>query len=154
MGGRWRPPPSLPRPASPRRPASGHLARLVTAGWISVETHGRHRFYRIERAEVGDVIEAAARLAPTEPVRSWAGDLRRRQLRRVRTCYGHLAGRLGVAVTDALIASTWIDGHDGSFRPGPDRLSAAGGDVAYRLTAEGSAGLHRLGVEGGTCQAL
>src|SRR4051812_46358517 len=52
--------------------ASEHLGRLLDAGWLGVEVHGRHRYYRIVRDEVGEVIEAAARLAPPPSVRSLA----------------------------------------------------------------------------------
>jgi len=63
-----------------------------------------------------------------------------------------LAGRLGVALTDALIDRGWIDGHDGSFRPGVDELSSTGCDVAYRVTAPGDRALEQLGINapGGT----
>ena len=75
-----------------RSTTSTHLSRLTGAGWLTVEAHGRHRYYRLQRDEIGELIESVARVAPTEPVRSLSADIRRRQLRRARTCYGHLAG--------------------------------------------------------------
>jgi DNA-binding transcriptional ArsR family regulator len=127
--------------------ASGHLGKLVDAGWLAVEAHGRHRYYRIARDDVGEVMEAAARIAPPAPVRSLGDDLRRQRLRRARTCYSHLAGKLGVGLLDRLLDVGWIDGHDGTFRPGIDQLASSGTDVVYRVTDAGSAALGELGID-------
>src|SRR5262249_53373487 len=73
--------------------ASAHLARLVEAGMLTVESRGRHRYYRLAGAEVAHAIEALAALAPS--ARGMA-DLAPRQtpdLKYARTCYDHLAGR-------------------------------------------------------------
>lgn len=86
--------------------ASGHLARLVTAGLLAVEKQGRHRYYRLASAAVAGMVETlmvvAATVAP--PLRPVATGPRDAALRRARTCYDHLAGRLGVALCDALVA--------------------------------------------------
>jgi hypothetical protein len=71
-------------------------------------------------------------------------------LRRARTCYDHLAGRLGVALMDALLAQGLLEGGDGTFDPDRstrDRLSAPGWDVAYVLSDERRARLESLGVD-------
>lgn len=92
------------------------------------------------------MLEAAAQLAPTEPVRSLSADLRRRRLRRARTCYGHMAGRLGVELLCGMVRNGWIEGHDGSFRSGVEQLSSTGPDAIYRLTSVGAAELAGLGL--------
>jgi DNA-binding transcriptional ArsR family regulator len=127
--------------------ASAHLTRLVDAGWLGVERHGRHRYYRLERNDVGEVLEALARIAPEAPVRSLSGDIRRRRLRRARTCYRHLAGRLGTGLLTSMVERGWIVGHDGTFRPDVDQLSSTGHDVVYQVTPAGTDGLARLGIE-------
>jgi hypothetical protein len=88
--------------------ASNHLAKLVDGGLVSVEREGRHRYYRLANAEVAHVLEALAVLAA--PVRSLEQPRspQARALRDGRCCYGHLAGRLGIAVTDALVARDLI----------------------------------------------
>ena len=84
--------------------ASGHLAKLVEGKFINVERQGRHRYYRLVGTEVADAIEALltltggtrqsnARNSAVPP----AGTLSH-----ARTCYAHLAGWLGVQITDAL----------------------------------------------------
>ena len=127
--------------------ASGHLRKLADAGWVDVEPQGRFRYYRLVDEGAAELLELATRLAPPLPVTSLAGDLERRRLRRARTCYRHLAGRLGVELLAGFLRAGWIDGHDGSFRPGADRLSAPGRDVAYRVTGGGAVGLGELGID-------
>jgi DNA-binding transcriptional ArsR family regulator len=82
--------------------ASAHLARLVEAGFLVPVRQGRHRYYRSERDELAQVIELLSGLARPAPARTSAHEAEARMLRFARTCYGHLAGWLGVAVADAL----------------------------------------------------
>lgn len=82
--------------------ASHHLARLVDAGLVIAEARGRHRYFSLAGPEVGQLIEAVARVAPAQQVRSLRQGTRAHAVRYARHCYDHLAGRLGVAVADAL----------------------------------------------------
>lgn len=82
--------------------ASGHLASLVEVGFVNVERVGRQRRYRLAGPDVARAVEALAAIAPRRPVSSLRGAMTADRLRAGRTCYDHLAGRLGVAVTDAL----------------------------------------------------
>src|SRR4051794_8286739 len=128
--------------------ASGHLGRLVDAGLVTVTAQGRHRYFRLAGPQVAELIEALARVAPTGPVRSLREGTRAHALRQARTCYDHVAGRLGVALFGALIESGAVSGGDGRHDPaGADRLSSAGREVDYRLTSAGAEKLARLGVE-------
>jgi DNA-binding transcriptional ArsR family regulator len=137
--------------------ASGHLARLVDAGLLTVTVQGRHRYYRLAGPNVGELIEMLARLAPAAPVRSLREDTRAHAVRAARTCYDHVAGRLGVAIMQSLIADGSVTGGDGRHdidRARSDRLSARGRDIDYRLSEAGAARLERLGVEVGGARAL
>lgn len=128
---------------------SAHLGKLLDAGLLAVEAHGRHRYYRLAGPTVGRLLETMAQLAPAAPVRSLRQHTRAHALREARTCYDHLAGRLGVAVMGAMLQRKLLRGGDGRFdpdRPGADRLSAYGRDVDYELTGEGTAFLAELGV--------
>ncbi|MHB8313998.1 MAG: ArsR/SmtB family transcription factor, partial [Candidatus Dormibacteria bacterium] len=82
---------------------SGHLARLVEGGLVTIEPSGRHRYVRLSGPQVADAIEALARISPTRPVRSLRQATHADAIRRARTCYDHVAGRLGVAICDALV---------------------------------------------------
>jgi DNA-binding transcriptional ArsR family regulator len=130
--------------------ASGHLARLVDAGLLAVTVQGRHRCYRLAGPHVAELIEALARVAPAAPVRSLREGTRAEALRTARTCYDHLAGRLGVALMQALIRDGAVTGGDGRHRldaDGEDRLSAPGRDLDYRLTSAGAARVAELGID-------
>jgi len=83
--------------------ASSHLGKLTEAGLLAVEARGRHRYYRLTGPAVAELIEALQRLAPTAPVRSLRQGTQAQALREARTCYDHVAGRLGVALMAALI---------------------------------------------------
>jgi DNA-binding transcriptional ArsR family regulator len=82
--------------------ASEHLARLVDGGFLSSEKHGRHRYYRLADPAVAAAVEALALVAPQPPVRSLREANRSELLREARTCYDHLAGRVGVELARSL----------------------------------------------------
>jgi DNA-binding transcriptional ArsR family regulator len=82
--------------------ASHHLAKLVDAGLLAVNTRGRHRYFALAGARVAELIEAVARVAPAQPITSMRQGTRAHAVRYARRCYDHLAGRLGVALTEAL----------------------------------------------------
>lgn len=82
--------------------ASGHLAQLLEAGFVRCEPRGRHRYYRLASPTVAHALEALALVAEAgERDAAWQRPERAR-LREARCCYGHLAGRLGVRLFDAL----------------------------------------------------
>jgi DNA-binding transcriptional ArsR family regulator len=112
--------------------ASNHLAKLVDGGLLAVEREGRHRYYRLASTEVAHALEALSVLAT--PVRSLETPRspKARALRDARCCYGHLAGRLGVCVADALVAR-------GLLTPEDDKL--------YAVTISGRAWFEDLGLD-------
>lgn len=86
-----------------KQTASGHLARLVAARVLAVESQGRHRYFRLAHPDVAAALERLMGVAdriggariqpgPAEPA-----------LRKARVCYDHLAGELGVLIYDGLI---------------------------------------------------
>jgi DNA-binding transcriptional ArsR family regulator len=102
--GRALPPSELAEVAGVSRSTmSGHLAKLQAAGFVAVERGGRNRYYRLAGPAVAAAVEALAALAPRTEVRGLRQANRAGALGAARTCYGHLAGRLGVAITDALV---------------------------------------------------
>ena len=130
--------------------ASAHLSRLVKGGMLRVERHGRHRYFRLAGPEVGELIEALARISPPAPVRSLTQGSKAHAVRFARTCYDHLAGMLGTKLMEALLEQKLLIGGDGVFDPGSarvDRLSAPGYDVDYRLTPAGVRELKTFGID-------
>jgi DNA-binding transcriptional ArsR family regulator len=110
---------------------SAHLKRLLEGGLLAVHEQGRHRYYRLANDDVAALIEALAlpRARPVLPDPS-GGD---RRLRIARTCYRHLAGRLGVGLCDALLANGFLQTASEGMRlqqAGADALVSAGLDQA------------------------
>lgn len=89
--------------------ASSHLSRLVNGGLIESTSQGRHRYFRLAGPGVAAVVEALATLAPSQPVRSLREARVGEALRAGRTCYDHLAGRLGLAITQWLVVIGVVD---------------------------------------------
>src|SRR6478609_1767231 len=112
--------------------ASVHLQRLKSERLVTVLAQGKHRYYSLAGADVAAALEALSVLAgtsrpafqPTTPMR----------LRAARTCYDHIAGSLGVALHDRVVALAWVR-----------RTTPNGKD--YELTPSGTRSLERLGVD-------
>lgn len=133
-----------------RSTASSHLGKLTDAGFLTVTTQGRHRYYRLAGPEIADLLERLGRLAPPRPVRSLREGTRAARLRSARTCYDHLAGRLGVAVMGSLLEHEVLVGGDGRYDPRRhrhDSFSNPGHDVEYELTDSGRGFLSDAGIE-------
>jgi DNA-binding transcriptional ArsR family regulator len=84
--------------------ASGHLAKLTQGRLLALTRQGRHAYYRLASPLIGRMLESIMAVAADGPARHqprWRGG---DALRTARTCYDHLAGRLGVALADALVA--------------------------------------------------
>jgi DNA-binding transcriptional ArsR family regulator len=83
---------------------SGHLAKLATAKLLVLMKQGRRHYYRIASPLVGQMLESimAVASAQTSPLQPRPSRMEER-MRTARTCYDHLAGRLGVALADTLV---------------------------------------------------
>ncbi len=110
---------------------SAHLGKLVGAGLVAVDRQGRHRYFRLADRDVAQLLESLMgvafrtgalrlRLSPREPA-----------LRQARVCYDHLAGELGVAIHERLLARR-------ALAPTADGLA---------LTATGRRLLQELGID-------
>jgi DNA-binding transcriptional ArsR family regulator len=112
--------------------ASSHLAKLLDGGLLSLETEGRHRYYRLAGPHVAQALEHLASIRPAGPVRRRALSPEGRELRFARCCYDHLAGQLGVAATEALVEKRFI---------------VAAEDKKFEVTSEGADWFGELGLD-------
>ncbi|MPZ48821.1 MAG: helix-turn-helix domain-containing protein [Dehalococcoidia bacterium] len=103
--------------------ASSHLERLLAGNLLRVEIQGKHRYYRLRGYAVADLLELLSTISLPKALPE-----RNDALARGRTCYGHLAGRLGVYITDAMRDKKLL---------GPD----------MKPTPEGTAWFSELGIE-------
>ncbi|MFC0601313.1 ArsR/SmtB family transcription factor [Streptomyces palmae] len=111
--------------------ATEHLHALVGGNLLAEERQGRHRYVRLAGPHVAELIESLAAMAPQRAPapRTLSAAGRRQALAHARTCYDHLAGAVGVAITDAMIERGLVDLEHG-----------------LRLTAEGTTWLGDLGI--------
>ena len=91
--------------------ASSHLARMTAVGLLAVEKQGRHRYHRLATPSVARMMESIMQVAADlEPDRKRLSvGPRDAALRKARTCYDHFAGRLGVALAEALVEQGRIE---------------------------------------------
>lgn len=112
--------------------ARSHLAEMLAGGLISIETEGRHRYYRLAGPDVVHAIERLAAVQPGATVRRKALDPKTKELRFCRCCYGHLAGQVGIAIARRLQAQGYI-------QPAPDKQ--------FKVTASGIAWFNTIGID-------
>jgi len=112
--------------------ASSHLSKLVAGRLLSVVQHGRHRYYRLASDEVGRAIESLAIIAPPpRAAESAQEDERLKEVRYARTCYDHLAGKIGVGIARAL----------------EERKCLVRSGRNYEVTESGKEWFRRLGID-------
>jgi DNA-binding transcriptional ArsR family regulator len=112
---------------------SVHLDRLKTVHLVKVLVQGKHRFYSLAGPDVASALEGLSVLAggsrdefaPRIPSR----------LAAARTCYDHMAGRVGVSLHDRFKASGWL------------LIGSNAKDNAYDLTPNGTKALEALGID-------
>ncbi|MFG6414516.1 ArsR/SmtB family transcription factor [Roseateles sp. DC23W] len=124
---------------------SAHLKLLVDEGLARVRPQGRHRYFGLADGDVAHALEALLRVAhgrdaePAADVRRWQKP-EMRGLRHARSCYGHLAGELGVQLREALLAKGWVmAAPDGRYE-----VSDAGREALAELMPEGFATTGRV----------
>ena len=110
---------------------SAHLAKLREAGLVSVESQGRHRYFRLADRDVAQLLESLMGVAFRTGAVRLRGSPREPALRKARVCYDHLAGELGVLAYEGLVAQ-------GVLQPARDGL---------RLTAAGRAWFADFGID-------
>ncbi|MET0275002.1 MAG: winged helix-turn-helix domain-containing protein [Phenylobacterium sp.] len=95
--------------------ASAHLAKLQQGGLLTLRKQGRHAYFALAGADVASLIETLMGLAEASGHHRVRTGPREPALRRARVCYDHLAGELGVAMLDGLIATGRIVDDAGSL---------------------------------------
>jgi DNA-binding transcriptional ArsR family regulator len=133
LEGRALPAGELARAASiSAQSASAHLAKLSQGGLISMRRDGRCRYYKLASPQVANALEALGAISTSRPTAEYITSRADQSLLMARSCYDHLAGRVGVALTEAMQKQ---------------RVIIAEGDRDYRVTARGEDWLGELGLE-------
>lgn len=116
--------------------ASSHLAKLTDAGLLVAEKQGRHRYYRLADPAIAEALEPLSVLIDKQPRLPLHRSKALEELRAARMCYDHLAGRLGVALTQAMTAERYL----------------LPGERDFELTAAGGGFLTELGIDVGAAR--
>lgn len=114
-----------------RSTASFHLSQLVEGRVVRVDPQGRHRYFRLARPEVAELLESLLVVAEAPRATQRLLGPRSPHLRQARMCYDHIAGALGIGLVDGLIRS-------GALVEGCD---------SFHLTAEGEQFLQDFGID-------
>jgi DNA-binding transcriptional ArsR family regulator len=131
--------------------ASAHLAKLLDGGMVTVVRQGRHRYYQLGGHEVAAAIEALSQIGPPVRVRSLRQSRQAAALAEARTCYDHLAGRVGVELLAGLLHGGLLAetgrGHARSDQAGDSDWPAVDmASVNYEVTVRGAACLAPFGI--------
>lgn len=111
--------------------ASSHLNKLLEAKLLIVEQHGRFRYFKLASSQVAEALEPLTLLSPHRPTPERVKKNEVAGIREARFCYDHVAGRLGVALTSAML----------------DKAYLRESDQDYLVTEQGRAFLCRLGID-------
>jgi DNA-binding transcriptional ArsR family regulator len=112
--------------------ASDHLTQLVAGGLLAEERQGRWRYVRLSGHRAAHLVEEMQALAaPARSATTLRDNTAYTAMARARTCYDHVAGRLGVQLADALVGSGLVDraGGPALTRSGLTWLADLGADV-------------------------
>ncbi|HKD78334.1 MAG TPA: helix-turn-helix transcriptional regulator [Candidatus Angelobacter sp.] len=133
LEGRALPAGELARAASvSAQSASAHLAKLSRGGLITMQQQGRCRFYKLAGPRVANALEALGAISTARPSTEYIVARASESLLLARSCYDHLAGRIGVALAETMQKQHMI---------------APEGERDYRVTARGADWLNGFGVE-------
>lgn len=108
--------------------ASLHLRKLSEGNLLTVVRQGRHRYFRLSSPLVGQMLEAIGSVASVHaPPRHRARGPNDAALHEARVCYDHLAGRVAVAIADALVERELLalDADGGEVTPAGMRFFGA-----------------------------
>lgn len=98
-----------------RQNISMHLSKLVQADLLTVERQGRHKYYRFSKPEVAYAIEAIGNLIPNDKHKKIVSNTENSSVKYCRTCYDHLAGKVGVLFTEGLLEQKFIYLHGSTY---------------------------------------
>jgi DNA-binding transcriptional ArsR family regulator len=112
--------------------ASAHLAKLSRGGLITMQREGRCRYYKLAGPRVANALEALGAISTVRPVAAYTAAKADRSMLLARSCYDHLAGRMGVALTEMMQKQ---------------RIIVVEGERNYRVTQRGEDWLGELGIE-------
>ena len=112
-----------------KQTTSAHLSKLVAGGLLSVESQGRHRYFRLADMDIATALEALMGVAEKGRGKRTRTGPKDPALRKARVCYKHLAGEMGVHMHDRMHDLGWLEDSAALTSKGEATLGKAGIDV-------------------------
>ncbi|MBP1044275.1 winged helix-turn-helix transcriptional regulator [Vagococcus sp. BWB3-3] len=89
--------------------ASYHLKRMLDENFLTMEKHGRFHYFKLTNQDFAQFFESIGAITPTKPARYLSQHLEMEKMIMARTCYDHLAGKLGVCITQYLLEKNYLN---------------------------------------------
>ena len=113
--------------------ASEHLTRLIEGGLLVEHRQGRHRYVALAGPHVAELLETMTAFAGPGPApRGLRAAAASEAMVRGRTCYDHLAGKLGIALRSGLVELGVVSGDLAVTEPGMAWLTELGFEPSKR----------------------
>lgn len=94
---------------------SNHLSKLLSGNILRVDVQGKHRYYSFANSNVAYVVESLASLGNEKQNSKLSGQLVKSGIKYCRTCYDHLAGYVGVVITEAMVENGYLVKTENSY---------------------------------------
>lgn len=89
--------------------ATYHLSKMVSAGLIEKTIYGRYRYFKLANEDIAKLLELLMKLSKSPKIKSLNQSIHSKTLRKARLCYDHIAGKLGIKLTEALLKAHYIN---------------------------------------------
>jgi len=89
--------------------ATFHLSKMVNAGIIEKYVYGRYRYFKLANEDIVKLLQLLMKLSKSPKINSLNQSIHSEALRKARLCYDHIAGKLGIKLTEALLKFNYIE---------------------------------------------
>lgn len=96
--------------------ASYHLQEFINNHWVRMEKAGRFHYFFLISNQMAELIEQFSPVAPSDTTKSFTRSLKVEKMRTFRSCYDHMAGKIGVSITDQLLADQFLTEDDQGYQ--------------------------------------
>lgn len=87
---------------------SYHLKKFYDMEWVTSFKQGRHVYYQLSNTKIAELLETLVTISPAKKINSFNESKLFKELQHGRTCYCHLAGKLGVTFFNFLIQKDYL----------------------------------------------
>lgn len=95
---------------------SYHLKLLTEAQVTILQTYGRFHYYSLKSSAIAEMLEFFSPYSPQPEVKSYRQHIQKKELKVARTCYDHIAGELGIAITNYLLQENLLSETEKDFQ--------------------------------------